>query len=72
MRRTTLTFDCPEFYDLYMTCHMHGWKNLAPFSWDEDNQALRLALGVDGASMDIEVKQSGAVLHARVISGVKM
>ncbi len=72
MTRTKFKFDCPEFYDLHTTCHAHGWKNLAPFSWDDDNKALRFAVGVDGASMDIEVKQNGDVLEASATSHEKL
>lgn len=72
MPTTELTFEIPEFYDLYMTCHIHGWINLAPFSWDNDNGILRLAMDADGESVDIDVKQAGAVLEASVCSRGKL
>ncbi len=72
MTRTKLTFDCPEFYDLYMTCHIHGWKYLAPFSWDDDKNALRFAAEAAGASVDIEVKQAGERVEAVVASHDKL
>jgi thermostable 8-oxoguanine DNA glycosylase len=47
MARATITIRCPEFYDLYMTCHVHGWINLAPFAWADEKHVLRFAALVD-------------------------
>ncbi len=55
-----------------MTCHVHGWKNLAPFSWDEDRRVLCFAVGVHDESMDIEVRRTGGVLVAIATSHGKL
>lgn len=71
MAKTTLTLETPEFYDLYMTCHAHGWKNLSPFSWDYEKHTLRYAALVENQSIDIEAKQSGETIKATITSHQK-
>jgi 3-methyladenine DNA glycosylase/8-oxoguanine DNA glycosylase len=72
MVKTTITFECPKFYDLYMTCHVHGWKNLAPFSWDDKKNLLRFSALVENQPVDIEAKQSGQTLKATITSHQKL
>ena len=72
MAKTTITFGCPEFYDLYMTCHAHGWKNLAPFSWDDEKHSLRFAAMVDNQSVDIAATQSEKTVKATLTSHQKL
>jgi hypothetical protein len=72
MVKTTITFECPKFYDHYMTCHVHGWKNLAPFSWDDKKNLLRFSALVENQPVDIEAKQSGQTLKATITSHQKL
>lgn len=58
MFSTTLSFDTPEHYDLYMTCHAHGWKNLSPFRWDENERTLHFAVFIDQIPADFFAIQS--------------
>jgi len=37
-----------EDYDLFMTCHSHGWKNLSPFSWNQEDESLALSAFASG------------------------
>jgi len=72
MVKTTITIECPEFYDLYMTCHVHGWKNLSPFSWDYEKNVLRFAALVENQPIDMEAKQLGETVKATVTSHQKL
>jgi len=72
MVKATITFKCPELYDLHMTCHAHGWKNLAPFRWDYEKPALRFAVLVENQPIDIEAQQSGATIKATLTSHQKL
>ena len=63
-----ISFKCPAFYDLYATSHAHGWRYLAPFSWDEDKRMLRFAVFVDESSVDIECSQNGKSIQANLSS----
>ena len=53
MVKTKITIKCPEFYDLHMTCHVHGWKNLPPFFWDYEKNILRFAALVDNKPVEM-------------------
>jgi 3-methyladenine DNA glycosylase/8-oxoguanine DNA glycosylase len=55
-----LSLDTPRFYDLYATCHAHGWKNLLPFHWDDDNKLLQFTAYVAEMPVDFEASQSNA------------
>lgn len=72
MAKTTISFECPDFYDLYMTCHAHGWKSLSPFSWDHDKHTLRFAALVENQPIDIEVQQSTGTIKAVLTSHQKL
>ncbi len=72
MAKTTITFERPEFYDLYMTCHAHGWINLSPFSWDDEKHILRFAAFVENQPVDIAATQSGQSIKATIISHQKL
>ncbi len=64
----TLQFDTPAYYNLYMTCHAHGWKYLAPFSWNDDTQTLQFAVLVDQAAIDIACRQKGNIIECALLS----
>jgi hypothetical protein len=49
-------YSCPKWYDLYLTCHTHGWINLAPFSWDEQMNRLKFALLIEGHAVDVSIQ----------------
>ena len=70
--KITITFECPAFYDLYMTSHTHGWTYLAPFLWDEETFTLRFAVLVDGISVDIESCQVKNTLRVTLCSRMKL
>jgi len=72
MAKTTLTFETPEFYDLYTTCHAHGWKNLSPFLWDYKKETLRFSALVEDLPTDIEAKQSEKTINATITSHQKL
>ena len=72
MVKTTIAFECHKFYDLYTTCHAHGWKNLSPFSWDYGKNVLRFAALVENQSIDIAVKQSGETGRVTLTSHQKL
>ena len=72
MAKTTIIFERPEFYDLYMTCHAHGWKNLSPFSWDDERHILRFAALIDKHPVDIVVEQSRETIGAIITSHQKL
>ena len=72
MAKTTISFECPDFYDLYMTCHAHGWKSLSPFSWYHDKHTLRFAALVENQPIDIEVQQSTGTIKAVLTSHQKL
>ena len=54
------------YYDLRTTCHMHGWRHLAPFAWDEGRQTLTFACLMDGAAVDVTVSQHQGTIQATV------
>jgi 3-methyladenine DNA glycosylase/8-oxoguanine DNA glycosylase len=58
MNSYTLQYKCPEFYNLEVTCHIHGWKNLTPFLWDSKQKTLNFVVGINGNSIDVLVKQN--------------
>jgi hypothetical protein len=68
----TIQFVYPENYDLYMTCHSHGWKNLAPFSWDDKTGTLHFSLVIDKSSMDIECRQVRSKIECRILAHKKL
>lgn len=72
MSKTTITIKCPNYYDLYMTCHTHGWKNLAPFLWNDEKNVLRFAALVENQPVDIKAKQSGETVIATLTSHQKL
>lgn len=72
MVKKTIVFECPEFYDLYMTCHAHGWKNLSPFSWDYEENVLRFAALVENQPIDMVAKQSGGTCKVTLTSQQKL
>lgn len=55
-----------------MVCHIHGWKNLAPFNWDDSNRCLHLAVYLDSESIDISVFQINFYIEALIISHSKI
>jgi hypothetical protein len=68
----TVEFACPNNYDLYMTCHAHGWKNLAPFSWDDETGTLHFSAILDESSLDIECCQIRSKIKSRILAHEKL
>jgi 3-methyladenine DNA glycosylase/8-oxoguanine DNA glycosylase len=63
-----IRYATPRYYDLTTTCHMHGWRHLAPFAWDEARHALTFACLVDGAAVDVVVAQHRRAVAVTVLS----
>ena len=57
MRTYANKIKAPQYYNLKTTCHIHGWKNLAPFAWDDDAGTLSFAMLVDDRPVDVTTKQ---------------
>lgn len=51
-----------------MTCSSHGWRSLAPFSWDADNRKLCFAAYLGKEPVDIEAYQQEQEIVATIIS----
>jgi 3-methyladenine DNA glycosylase/8-oxoguanine DNA glycosylase len=59
----------PLFFNLKTTCHMHGWVNLAPFSWSTAEQTLGFAILLDDSAVEIRIKQlNDSTLQADIFS----
>jgi len=50
-------YSAPTYYSLFLTCHTHGWINLAPYSWDNLKDSLEFALLFKGQAVDVSVQQ---------------
>jgi len=72
MVKRTITIKCAEFYNLYMTCHAHGWKNLAPFKWSDESKSLSFTAFIGKESVDIQVIQNRDSLKAMLHSHRKL
>lgn len=57
MRSYINKIKAPKYYNLRTTCHIHGWKNLAPFSWDESNHYLHFALLAEDEPVEVSAQQ---------------
>ena len=66
--REKIKFELPVLYDLSMTCHSHGWKNLAPFSWDDREQKLHFSTCLNEVPVDVEVCRIGKGISATITS----
>ena len=65
-------YPCPKWYDLFLTCHTHGWINLAPFSWDEKHSRLEFALLIDGQAVDVTIQQDKRSIETAICSEKKI
>lgn len=63
-----LKFKCPEFYNLSMVCHSHGWIDLAPFSWDKKTNTIQLTLRVANKVIDVAASQKSSNIRATIQS----
>jgi 3-methyladenine DNA glycosylase/8-oxoguanine DNA glycosylase len=72
MFKKQLIFRIPPHYCLNMTCHAHGWKNLAPFKWSDESKSLSFAAIIGENPVDIEVIQSGGSLKTTLRSHRKL
>ena len=68
----TIKIQLPTYYDLFMTCHSHGWKNLSPFSWNQDDQSLSFAAFARELPVDVIVRQTPTHLKADLISNSRL
>lgn len=68
MNKISIDFTCPVYYSLHKTCHAHGWKNLAPFSWDDETQTLSFAMLSENNPLDVSVRQNRKFLDVEILS----
>jgi 3-methyladenine DNA glycosylase/8-oxoguanine DNA glycosylase len=68
MPRTMIRQPLPPRYDLARTCHAHGWRHLAPFVWRDADEALSLAIWIDGTAIDGVAQQERDALVATIDS----
>ena len=68
MKRLTLEFKKPLYYNLRSTCQSHGWVNLAPFKYDGKRNILNFALNVTNQSYDIFVEEVDSKIITTIIS----
>ncbi|BBO92892.1 hypothetical protein [Desulfosarcina ovata] len=64
----TLKIKCPDNYSLDMTCHVHGWKNLAPFEWHVGDQSLSFSCYALDTPIDLRLWQKQDYIEIRVES----
>jgi len=63
---TQFRLPVPDYYNLRMTCHAHGWRYLAPFKWDERKPCLRFPVWLEAVPVDIEGCQIKEQIHVTV------
>jgi 3-methyladenine DNA glycosylase/8-oxoguanine DNA glycosylase len=68
MKNAYLELQCPENYNLEMTCHIHGWKNLAPFIWNQYDCLLSFACYLGTCSIDVQIRQEQDLIEAEIQS----
>jgi len=68
MTKVSLVLRAPSYYDLFMTCHAHGWINLAPFRWNAEMRTVSFAIVLAGRSVDIEAREHKGTVEASVTS----
>jgi N-glycosylase/DNA lyase len=68
MKTHRIRYAAPHYYDLWATCHAHGWRRLAPFVWDDDRRTLAFACLADGEAVDVVAAQVAGVVTATVVS----
>lgn len=72
MYTKSIKLNRPNHYNLHMTCHAHGWKNLAPFRWSDESKSLSFAAFIGEEPVGIEVVQNGDPLKATLHSHRKL
>jgi 3-methyladenine DNA glycosylase/8-oxoguanine DNA glycosylase len=66
MGRVKIRFELPPYYNLRMVCHTHGWINLRPFHWEEENDTLNFATYIENNSLDISLHQTKKNIEALI------
>ncbi len=72
MFRLTRKYPRPQRYDLFLTCHTHGWTYLAPFLWDEKHNSLEFPLLIESLAVDITIQQDKRSVSALICSEKKL
>jgi 3-methyladenine DNA glycosylase/8-oxoguanine DNA glycosylase len=72
MAKEIIKISVPKYYDLFMTCHAHGWINLAPFRWDDNSTTLHFPVFISSNPVDIMVRQNSQRIVASIFSQVKL
>ncbi|MFC1886945.1 hypothetical protein ACFLZM_07805 [Thermodesulfobacteriota bacterium] len=72
MQKKILNFELPKYYNLLMTCHAHGWKNLAPFRWDDITKTIHFSVLIGENPVDVEAWQENNTIKITLISHKKL
>lgn len=68
MKTHRIRYATPRYYDLATTCHMHGWRHLAPFAWDDTRHTLTFTCLTDGEAVDVVAVQHQRAVAVTVLS----
>ena len=69
---TRFRLAAPCNYDLRMTVHAHGWKNLAPFQWNDGSASLKFSMLIDEQAVDVLPTQRDGHMAVKVESFEKL
>jgi len=61
-------YSAPKYYSLFLTCHTHGWINLAPYAWDKLKNRLEFVLLSKEQAVDVSVQQHNGSIRVSVAS----
>lgn len=72
MFRHSFELTLQRHYDLVQTCDAHGWKYLAPFHWDAEEETLAFACFAGLQSVDVKARQRRGRILVEVLSHRRM
>lgn len=64
----SFNLNIPNHYNLSMTCNAHGWKNLAPFRWDDESKTVSFAFFLEDIPVDATARQTDNRINATLTS----
>lgn len=64
----SVKIEAPPFFNLFTTCHTHGWKNLPPFKFDCDKLQLYFAVNLSNKAIDVFVHQNNTKIEVTLNS----
>ena len=62
------TLSCPKYYNLRTTCNAHGWKELAPFNWNDEFCTLNVTVLVNDCAVDLKIEQQKSTVVILIYS----